>query len=178
MSTKLFPFFCLLFLAGNSSAQSKSYSGALSAGFKFPFGHFAQTHFPGISVEVAAAKHRYGRMSAKPKQKFSFTYGGDIHYYFGKKETVSGYPYQYPGFTFIHVSGGAVYNPHKNANISLTTGPALSRYNGSTRFNVTAALSASYYLTKRWGITPSVMMISETGAIPLWTAGLNASFAF
>lgn len=178
MRINLFLFLCLLFIAGNSTAQSKSYSRALSAGFQFPLGNFAATHFPGIAFEFAAAKQRFGRMPAKPVQKLAFTYEGSIHYYLGKKETVSGYPYQYPGFTFIHVAGGAIYNPEKQVNIRLTTGPALSRYNGSTRFNVMAALSTSYNLTKRWGITPSVMMISETGATPVWAAGLNASFAF
>jgi hypothetical protein len=178
MRINLLLFLCLLFFTGNGIAQSKSYSRALSAGFQFPFGNFAATHFPGIAVEFAAAKHRFGRMPAKPVQKLVFTYGGGIHYYFGKKETVSGYTYRYPEFAFIHVAGGAVYNPHKQVNIRLTTGPALSRYNSSTRFNVTAALSASYYLRKRWGITPSVMMINETAATPIWTAGLNTSFAF
>ncbi|MGQ0739294.1 MAG: hypothetical protein ACT4OJ_09565 [Bacteroidota bacterium] len=176
MRIKLFPFFCLVFTISSASAQSKSYSAVLSAGFNFPVRIFAQTHIPGISIEFAAAKRRYGRMPAKPAKKFAFAYGGGLHYYFGNKEIVSGYPYRYPAFIFINVAGGAIYNPHKKANISLTAGPALSRYNGSTRFNITAALSASYYFTERWGITPALLLINETGARPLWSAGLKASY--
>jgi len=178
MKTKWFSFLCFLFFTGSAAAQSKSYSRTLAAGFSLPAGDFFQTHFPGIGIEVSAAGLRCGRMSVKPKKKFAFTYGGGIQYYFGKKETVSGYSYHYPAYTFVNAFGGAVYNPHKIVNISLTTGPALSRYNSSTRFNIVANLSASYFLTERWGITPALMLINEIGAAPLWSAGLKASYAF
>ena len=99
-------------------------------------------------------------------------------YYFGKKETVSGYPYDYPGYIFVHAYVGAIYNPLRKANICLTAGPALGIYNGNTQFNFGSVLEGSYYFNEKIAIAPGIIFMKESGANPLWAASLKATMAF
>src|SRR6187455_39458 len=103
---------------------------AVSIGANFPLGNFSSTHIIGIATNYSWTDHRFGQMDVKPVKPFGFIANAGMAYYFGKKETVSGYPYDYPGYIFIHIHGGAVYNPWRKANISLMAGPALGIYNG------------------------------------------------
>ncbi len=101
------------------------YSKTVSAGINITIPEFSQTHSFGAGISFSWSKHRFGMMEKKPTKPFGFIADGGIDYYFGKKETVSGYPYQYNGFTYIHTYGGVIYNCGKRGNINLTTGPAL-----------------------------------------------------
>lgn len=136
-------------------------------------GDFSSTHPVGIALDCSPTRHWFGLLKRK---KIAFTYNGGVVYYFGKKETVSSYPYKYPGYIFIHSFGGLLYNPAKNAGISLTTGPALGIYNGNTQFNIGSKLEASYYISNRFAIVPGIMLMKESGADPIWAASVKARF--
>lgn len=151
---------------------------AVSVGANLPLGSFSSTHVIGISAEYAWSDHRFGRMDVKPVRPFGFTANAGIAYYFGKKETVSGYPYDYPGYSFLHICGGVVYNPWKKGNINWTVGPALGIYNAHKQFNINSKLEGSYYFNERMGISPAIILTKEHGADALWIASLKATITF
>ena len=151
---------------------------AVSIGADVPLGNFSSTHIIGVATNYSWSDHRFGQMDVKPVKPFGFIANAGVAYYFGKKETVSGYPYDYPGYIFIHLYGGAVYNPWRKVNISLTAGPALGLYNGHTQFNIGSVLEGSYFLKEKIAITPGIIMMKESGADPLWAASIKATFAF
>lgn len=150
----------------------------MSAGMHFPFAVFADTHFPGVGIRVEYSDKRFGKLPAELKKKFGYVLVSGIDHYFGRTEKTSGHSFTYAGYSVFHLYGGAIYNAGKKMNINLAAGPALSRYNGSTRFNIGSTLSATYYLSGKWGISPAIMMIMETGARPLWAGSLKVSRAF
>jgi hypothetical protein len=147
----------------------------VSAGFNIPLGDFASTHIGGIALEYS---QRFGQLATIPSKKLGYLFEGGLAYYLGKKETVSGYPYDYPGYYFLHVYPGLVYNPCKKGHISVSAGPALGLYNGNLQFNLGAKLQGTWYVNKKTGITPGVLVMRESGADPLWAASVKATFAF
>jgi len=151
---------------------------AVSAGISIPLGDFASTHIGGIAVEYSRSDHRFGKLTTTPSRKMGLLLEAGLAYYFGKKETVSGYPYDYPGYYFLHVYPGLLYNPCKNGNISLSAGPALGLYNGDLKFNIGAKLQGTWYINEKTGITPGILVMKESGADPLWAASLKATMAF
>jgi len=151
---------------------------AVSIGANIPLGSFSSTHIIGIATNYSWTDHRFGPMDVKPVKPFGFIANAGIAYYFGKKETVSGNPYDYPGYIFIHILGGAVYNPWRKANISLMAGPALGIYNGHTQFNIGSVLEGSYFIKEKIAISPGIIMMKESGADPLWAASIKATMAF
>jgi len=150
----------------------------VSLGADIPIGNFSFTHIIGVATNYSWCNHRFGRMDVKPVKPFGFTANAGVAYYFGKKEKVSGYPYDYPGHIFLHSFAGAIYNPWRKANISLTAGPALGIYNGNMQFNIGSRLEGSYYLSEKIAITPGIMMMKGSGADLLWTASLITTYAF
>jgi hypothetical protein len=151
---------------------------AVSAGINLALGDFSSTHTGGIAVEYSRSQHRYGQLAAMPAKKWGYLIEGGLAYYFGKKETVSGYPYDYPGYYFLHVYPGLLYNTCKKGLISISAGPALGLYNGDLRFTIGGTLRGTWYINERTGITPAVLIMKEPGADPLWAASLKASFIF
>ena len=151
---------------------------AVSIGANIPLGNFSSTHIIGIATNYSWSNHRFGGMDVKPVKPFGFTANAGLAYYFDRKEKVSGYPYDYPGYIFVHVYGGAIYNPWRKANICLTAGPALGIYNGNTQFNIGSILEGSYYFIEKIAISPAIIFMKEPGADPLWTASLKATMAF
>lgn len=143
---------------------------ALSAAVNLPVGDFSSTHRIGIAFDCSPSRHLLGLMKQK---KMAFTYSGGVAYYVGKKETVSNYPYKYPGYVFIHGFGGLLYNPFKKAGFALTTGPALGIYNGNTQFNIGAKLEASYSITTSIAIGPGILLMKEPGANALWSMAIR-----
>lgn len=182
-----FCFFFFLIISQFSIGQSKrpvkhnhpsGKQHAVALGPTLPTGNFTSTHIFGFAANYSWSNHRFGAMDLKPVKPFGFTSNAGIEYYFGKKETVSGYPYKYPGYIFLHAYGGAIYNPWRKANIILTAGPALGFYNGQTQFNIGSNLEASFFLKERIAITPGIIMMKESGADPLWAAFIKASLGF
>ena len=155
--------------------SSKQNNNSLSAALKMPVGNFSATHFIGLGIDYSPTRHWFGALNHK---RISFTYNGGIAYYMGKKEIVSSYRYKYPGYLFIHGFGGLFYNPVKNAGITLTAGPALGIYNGTTEFNMGSKLELSYYINKQVAIGPGILLMKEPGTASLWAAMIKATLAF
>jgi hypothetical protein len=163
----------------NKSEAHSGYSKIISAGITIPFGEFTQTHWLGAGVNFSWSKNRFGIIDKKPSKPIGFIAYGGIHYYFGKKETVSSYPYQYNGFTYIHTYGGIIHNCGKNGNINLTTGPALGLENGFTTFFWGVNLSGAYYINEKIAITPGIIFMKDPESYdPLLSCSIKASWAF
>jgi hypothetical protein len=170
-------------VAQNDNAKKKiippGYSKTVSAGINITIPEFSQTHSFGIGAEFSWSKHRFGMLEKKPSKPFGFIADGGIDYYFGKKETVSGYPYQYNGFTYIHTYGGVIYNCCKQGNIYLTAGPALGLEDGFTTFFWGVNLSGAYYINEKIAITPGIHFMKDFDSYdPLLSGSIKASFAF
>lgn len=148
---------------------------SVSASAHLPVGDFSSTHWIGIGAEVSPARYWFGIFKWK---KVRLTYNGGLAYYLGKKEKASGYDYKYPGYFFIHAFGGVAYRPVKKATINLTTGPAIGIYNGTTRFNIGARLESTYFISTSIAIGPGIIFMKESGANPLWSAALKATYVF
>lgn len=142
-----------------------------------PIGNFSGTHFGGFAIEYSISKRQLGLMKSKPANSFSFIATGGFAYYFGKKETVSGYPYDYPGYFFIHAFGGVLYNALKKGSIVFTAGPGLGIYNGNTRFNLGSELELSYYISKKLAIGPGIKLMKESGSKPLLATAIKTTIA-
>jgi hypothetical protein len=118
-------------------------------------------------------------MEKKPGKNFGFIADGGIDYYFGKKETVSGYPYQYNGFTYIHTYTGIIYNSGRRGNVNLTTGPALGLESGVTTFFWGIYLNGAYYINEKIAIVPGIHFMKDPESYdPLISCSIKASFAF
>lgn len=148
---------------------------AVSAGVQVPVGDFASTHVAGLGISVTPSYHTVSLLS---KLKIAFTYNGGVAYYLGKKETVSGYSYTYPGYLFIHAFAGAFFIPSPKISFALTGGPAVGMYDGNTRFNLGGRLDLNYNLSSKVSIGPGILLMKETGADPLWAAFLKATLSF
>jgi hypothetical protein len=163
----------------NKLEAHPSYSKIISAGINIPFVEFTQTHWLGTCLNFSWSKNRFGISDKKTIKPIGFIADGGIDYYFGKKETVSGYPYQYNGFTYIHTYGGVIYNCGKHGNINLTTGPALGLENGFTTFFWGANLSGAYYFKKRTAVAPSIVFMKDPDSYdPLLSFSIKVSRAF
>jgi hypothetical protein len=170
-------------LTQTNNAEKKiiptGYSKSVSAGINITIPEFSQTHSFGISAGFSWSKHRFGLMEIKPTKTFGFIADGGIDYYFGKKETVSGYPYQNNGFTYIHTYGGVIYNCGRRANINLTTGPALGLEGGYTTFFWGINVSGAYYLKEKIAIAPGLHFMKDPESYdPLLSGSIKVSIAF
>ncbi len=144
----------------------------------FPLGNFSSTHLIGMEANHSWSEHRFGGMDIKPVKPLGFTSNAGFAYYFGKKENISGYTYDYHRYIFIHAFAGAIYNPWRRGNIILTAGPGLGIYNGNTQFNIGSCLEGSYYIKEKIAITPGINFMKESGADPLWAASLKVTLTF
>lgn len=169
----------VLYTSGQSH-QGDHFPGkmhSVAIGMNLPVGDFSSTHIIGASAEYSWTHHRFGRFIIT-KKKLGFIANAGLAYYFGKKETVSGYSYDYPGYLFIDMMGGAIINYGKKTNIDLTAGPAIGFYNGDSKFNFSARLEGTYYIKQRIGISPAVIMMKEHGVNVLWSAMIKGSWLF
>jgi hypothetical protein len=137
------------------------YSKTVSAGINVTILEFSRTHSFGAGIGFSWTKHRFGMMEKKPSKPFGFIADAGIDYYLGKEETVSGYPYKYNGFTYIHTYGGIIYNCCKRGNINLTAGPALGLESGFTTFFWGINLSGAYYINEKIAITPGIHFMKD-----------------
>jgi hypothetical protein len=156
----------------------KATSNTISLGANIPVGEFSETHIAGISLIYSWSPHRFGKLNVLPGKLIGFTANGGIDHYFGKKETVAGYDFKYGGYTFLHVFGGIIYNPSKQTNISLTTGPAMSLYKGNAGFGFGISWNGSYYFSRRIALTPGFIYMKQAEANALWAASLKATYNF
>lgn len=172
-------FNCFIFLLANSQSNSNNKAKKIdlridvSAALHLPVGSFASTHKLGFGIDVSPSYHTFGLLS---KVKIAFTYNGGIAYYPGKKETVSGYPFDYPGYFFIHAFAGGLLIPSNKVDVSLTAGPALGIYDGNARFNLGSRLGMNYHL-KKILVGPGIIIMKEKGTDPLWAAFAKATIS-
>lgn len=163
-------------LAQTDTANGKTHSAAF--GLTIPIGEFSETHIGGISAHYSWSNHRFGRLKAIPENLIGFTANGGIDYYIGKSETVAGYDYRYGGYIYLHAFGGAIYNPCKKGNITLTAGPTMGIYKGSADIGFGIVLNGSYYITDRVAITPGLMYMKHDKTNALWAASFKATYIF
>lgn len=175
---------CLFIIATHAQEKnskrnvSNKYQQLISFGIDLPTGDFSATHFMGLAVDFTFSKNRFGQLPVIPTYRVNIFCNLGIAYYFGKNENVSSFPYNYPGFTFLHLYPGLLFIADKKITISLAAGPALRMYDGNSRFNLGAILSGTYYLNNKIGITPSLQLMKESGADPLLAASLKGAWAF
>ncbi len=165
----------LLLLAGSSifvNAQSEGGNNAVAVSVTYPVGNFSGTHIFGVGAEYSPARHKFGLFKNK---NFALTYNGGITYYLGKKETVSGYPYHYPSYYFIHAFAGFLYATGKKITTTLYAGPALGIYNGHLQFNTASKLELNYSINPKISIGPGIIVMKESGSDPLWSASVKAT---
>lgn len=179
MRIKLFSILCLFFLTGiHLPAQVNGYRWNLSAGAAIPAGLFAETHFAGAGITADYSNKRFGQADSTIKKKLDYIISSGLSHYFGRTEKISGYPYTYRGYLIFHTYGGVIYNAGKKVNIHLTAGPALSHYNKTIRFNIGSDIGGSFYFSKKWGISPGLLMIAEPGAAMLIAGSVKVSRSF
>lgn len=166
----------IMLAQADSSDTPKGKSNAASIGVNIPVGEFAQTHIGGISLNYSWSHHRFGKLRVLPKKLIGFTANARADYYFGKKETVSGYDFKYSGYVYLHIFAGAIYNPCKQGNVVLTTGPTLGIYKGNADLGLGVNLNGSYYFNDRIAITPGVIYMKHNKANALWTASIKATY--
>ena len=155
------------------------YSKSVSAGLNIAFGEFTKTHPIGVGANFTWSKNRLGLMDKKPSKAFGFIADGGIDYYFGAKEIVSSFPYQYNNFTYLHTYAGIIYNLCKKGNINLTTGPALGLEGGYTTFFWGVNLAGAYYLNEKIAITPAIQFMKDPDSYdPLLSIAIKGSWAF
>ncbi len=162
---------CLL-IAGyfNSSAQETKIS--ITGSIERPLGSFSSTHTLGVQAAV-----NFVRSSDTSKHHiFQFTFKAGGGYFFGRTVAPADYPYTYPGYTIIYTGAGIRFEPVNRLNGSLTTGPGISFYNKTTRFDWVSNLTLAYDVSEKVSIGPRIQMIKEFGADALWTAGLQVTF--
>lgn len=158
-----------------SAKKKKTGTGlAISGDVKLPLGDLSSTHWGGIGLTVGPASYPFTLIN----DRIGFLYEGGISYYAGKKETVSGYPYQYPGYTFIHAFGSLSFLLSEKYEIRISSGPALGLYNGKTNFNMGASLTGNYFVSGKLSIGPSIIMMKDFGTNAVWAASLKATVYF
>lgn len=160
----------------DTSDTPKGKSNTASLGVNIPVGEFAETHIGGISVNYSWSHHRFGKLNKLPKKLIGFTANGGLDHYFGKKETVSGYDFKYGSYVYLQVFGGAIYNPCKDGNITLTTGPTIGLYKGNTDFGFGVNLNGSYYFNDRIALTPGVIYMKHNKTNTLWVVSMKATY--
>ena len=155
---------------------TKGKNNAASLGVNIPVGEFSETHIGGISASYSWSHRRFGKLNKLPKKLIGFIANAGIDYYFGKKETVSGYDFKYGSSVYLHVFGGAIYNPCKDGNITLTTGPTLSLYKSNADLGFGVNLNGSYYFNDRIAITPGVIYMKHNKTNALWAVLMKATY--
>lgn len=133
-------------------------------------GEFSASHLGGFGADFSMEHH-------KENQFLYFIVDAGVAYYLGKKVSVSGYPYKYPGYTFMHLMGGFYFIPG-DLNIRLMAGPALSLYNSNTRFNFGGRLEINYIFKNDLLLGPVLNLMKQPGTNSLWSAGIKLSTKF
>lgn len=159
-------------------AQSPGKNLEISSGVAIPAGDFSNTYWIGARVMMDYSPKRFGKLLHNPKPPVAFVLSGGFSYYIGKKENVSTYPFRYGNYASFQVYGGAMMHPAKNWNIKLVAGPALSYYRNTIRFSIGAEFNSTWYWQHQWGIGPSLGILKESGARPLWIPGIRCVYAF
>lgn len=147
-----------------------------AAGPSVAIGEFATTHSFGTGIEAGGLTlfNKKGQQLRKHPLLLQWGIAGD--YYWGKKQTIAGYPYTYKRYLLTHALLGGTWKLYPNLLLSLTGGPGLSRYNGSMRYNTTVQAAVHYAITKKIMLSPVFKLFQEPGTDWLGSAGLRVVF--
>ncbi len=162
----------------STSNHSQGKSNTAAFGVNIPLGEFSKTHFAGISIDYSWSHHRFGKLKALPKSIIGFVADAGIDYYLGKKETVVGYDYRYAGYFYLRAFGGAIYNLHKEVNITLTTGAIMGIYKGNVDFGFGFRFSGSYSITDNISLIPGIIFLNHKEAAALWAGKIQVAYSF
>jgi len=154
----------------NSSSEKGWYVKLASFQAAKAIGEFSISHSAGFGADFSMEHHKENRFL------YFIATAGATHY-LGKNVTVSGYPYKYPGNTFIHLMGG-IYTIPGNLNIRIIAGPALSLFNGNARFNITGRLEVNYTFKNDLLLGPVLNLMKEPGTNSLLSVGIKLSMRF
>ena len=157
--------------------QTNGESNAVAFGLYLPLGVFTQSHIAGAGIDYSWSRHRYGR-KISPAKLIGFTVNGGINYYVGKKITTAGYGSHYGGYINLYAMPGLLFNPLKNGNISLTTGPSLDIYKAGANAGIGINLLGNYFVSKNIAIGPGIIYKKHTNTDALWAATIRASYIF
>jgi hypothetical protein len=150
----------------------------ISGAAVFSLGNFSSTHFAGFIVDYSRCHYGYRKSNVKLPALLSYTVNTGINYFLGKKETVSGYTYNYPGNTWLYAMGGIMVVPATSLNIGITAGPALVIYNKNNAFAFTSKLEIGYFIKKKIAVSPLLQFLKEGRATAHWIAGIKGGLAF
>jgi hypothetical protein len=156
---------------------SSAKNNALSFGLSFPMGAFNRTHTGGVFIDYFRSKHRYGNDVLADKF-IGFAMNSGVSYNVGKSTPVTGYEFRYGGYFTIYAMAGIDYKPAIPVNISLTAGPAMSIYEGSTDIGAGVNLFWNYFLSKNIAVGPGICYRKNSKTDALWSGTIRASYAF
>ena len=160
-----------------ANRQIKGTRNMIGFGFYLPAGVFAQSHFAGAGLDYSWSNNRFGRNVSLDKS-FGFIVNGGISYYAGKRITTEGHESTYGGFMNMYAMPGIMYNPLKNANFSLTAGPALNIYKGAASAGLGVNLLGNYFLSENITIGPGLVYKKHTDTDALWAITIRVSHNF
>jgi hypothetical protein len=165
--------------SGKNPAKQPSAAkhNTLSIGLSFPIGVFKRTHTGGVSVDYFRSKHRYGDDIPVAKL-INFALNGGVSYHVGKSITTAGYESRYDGYLTFYGMAGIDYKPAMPVNISLTAGPVLSIYKGSTDAGAGVNLFWSYFFSKNIALGPGISYRKFSKTDALWSGTVRALYAF
>jgi hypothetical protein len=142
-----------------------------------PLGVFAKSHFAGIGLNYSWSNHRFGtNISGEKLAGLTLNAGGN--YYFGKNVSPAGYDFRYGGYIYFHVMPGLLFNPWRNANISVNAGPTMGIYSGDIDFGFGVMTTASYYITEKIAAGTGISFKKHYQTDPLWACIARISFTF
>lgn len=136
-------------------------------------GTFSQTHLAGFGVEAGGLTQFRKKQSSSRKHLLLLSWSAAGDYFWGRKEKVAGYSYQYKRYWLAHAYIGAALEIRKDLLVSLTAGPGIAQYNGSVNYNTGLQAAVHYAIAKRFFISPSFKLMQEPGTNWLAAAGLR-----
>lgn len=151
---------------------------AVAVGVQIPVGVFSESHLAGIGTSYSWSRHRLGRLPALPQKTIGFVATGGVDYYLGRKITEVGYDFKYFNYLYIHAFGGMIYNPGRKINTTLSGGPTLGVYKGSTDIGYGIKLDGSYSVSERIALSPGVMYMKHALANTLWVVMVKGTYNF
>jgi len=163
--------------AVTKTAQAEKHQ-QLSAGFSFPTGSFAATHYPGITLSYNRNYGTERTASGARKRKSRWFSAAALSHFTGRKEAAGNGRFRYYGYSLLGLQGGIDWYPLKKTTLSFGTGPALGYYNNTLRFSLTGTVQGHYPLGKKTNITPGISFIKESGSDALWVTSVQLGFIF
>jgi hypothetical protein len=169
--------FLLFVLLGNLAYSQKAIppaKHALSLSVYAPLGDFSNTHFPGTGLSYSGGDRKTGLLRIK---HLGWNYEGGFNYYFGRRETVSGYNYHYRNYSFLFASAGLIFRI-KKVTAGAYIGPGLGIYYGNKELNLTIHTALSYRLNKEYDLSLGLFSMQEKKADRLWSGCVRVSRYF